>query len=247
MNDEQRFKGKMSEEYQLISLALPHFEELQAQVGKAVAAYQADPKTPILRVIDIGCGDGVTSHTILRSRGDVYLVCLDSEEEMVRQAKINLSEALLEKKSELVHADALDYFKEQETGSAHIAASALTLHNMEKTYRDELHNEIFRALVPGGLFINADKYAPQDDIQRFKALERALERFFDAYAPLGKIKLLKDWVLHNVADQAPDRCMKEGDTIDILRSIGFVDIKILYRENMEAVLAAQKPMGSIGI
>jgi len=241
MNDEKRFKGKMSEEYQLISLALPHFEELQLQVGKAVGAYRADPETATLRAIDIGCGDGVTSHTILRSRGDVHLVCLDSEEEMVRQAEINLSGALLEKKCELVHQDALDYFKGQAAGSAHIAASALTLHNMERSYRDELHNEIFRALVPGGLFINADKYAPQDDVQRFKALGKALERFFDAYAPLGKIELLKDWVIHNVADQAPDRCMKEGETIDILRSIGFVDLEILYRENMEAVLAARKP------
>jgi hypothetical protein len=35
--------------------------------------------------------------------------------------------------------------------------------------------------------------------------------------------------------------MKEGETIDILRSIGFVDLEILYRENMEAVLAARKP------
>jgi ubiquinone/menaquinone biosynthesis C-methylase UbiE len=242
MNNEGRFKGKMSEEYQLISLALPHFEELQAQVGKAVGRHQADPRTAALRVIDIGCGDGVTSHTILRSRGDVYLVCLDSEEEMIRQAEINLSEALLEKKCELVHGDALDYFEMQSEGSVHIVASALTLHNMQGAYRDELHNEIFRTLVPGGLFINADKYAPQDDNQRFKALGKALERFIEAYAPLGKIELLKDWVVHNVADQAPDRCMKEGDTIDILRSIGFVDLEILYRENMEAVLAAHKPV-----
>ena len=241
MNDERRFKGKMSEEYQLISLALPHFEELQSQVGKAVGEYQAKPNTPTLRVMDIGCGDGVTSHTILRSRGDVYIVCLDSEEEMIRQAKINLSDALLEKKCELVHQDALDYFNAQPTESIHIAASALTLHNMERIYRDKLHREIFRVLAPGGLFINADKYAPQDEQTRFEALGTALDRFFGAYAPLGKIDLLKDWVLQNVADQAPARCMKEEDTIDILRSIGFIDLKILYRHNMEAVLSAQKP------
>ena len=90
MKNEKRFKGKMSEEYRLINLALPHFEELQEQVGEAVAAFQKDPRLPALRVIDIGCGDGVTSFTILRSRRDVYLVCLDNEEEMVRQARIPL-------------------------------------------------------------------------------------------------------------------------------------------------------------
>lgn len=230
----------MSEEYRLISLALPHFEELQEQVGKAVAAFQPDPKAPVVRVIDIGCGDGVTSFTILEARNDVFLVCLDSEENMVRQARINLAEALNKKTCEVIHQDALAYFKGQSSGSAQVAASALTLHNMEKTYRDELQREIFRVLAPGGLFVNADKYAPQDDQKRFDALETALERFFNAYAPLGKIDLLKDWVLHNVADQAPDRCMKEGDTIEILRSTGFNDVKITYRNNMEAVLEARK-------
>ena len=243
MNDEQRFKGRMSEDYQLISLALPHFEELQEQVGKAVAAYQKGPGTSMLRVIDIGCGDGVTSHSILHSRPDVLLVCLDSEEQMLSQAEVNLSGALDQKKCELVHMDALGYFKGQAPSTAHVAASAITLHNMERTYRDELHAEIFRVLVPGGLFINADKYAPQDDVQRFKALGTALGRFFDAYAPLGKIDLLKDWVLHNVDDQSPERSMKERDTIDTLRSAGFFDIEIIYRENMEAVLKARKPPG----
>ncbi|MFQ5861342.1 MAG: class I SAM-dependent methyltransferase [Dehalococcoidia bacterium] len=241
MDVEHRFQGAMSEEYKLINLALPHFEELQAQVGKAVADYQNDYQVPILHAIEIGCGNGVTSHAILKARRDLFLVCLDSEEEMIQQANINLSDMVDEQRCEVIHSDALDYFKRQETGSVNIVASALTLHNMERTYRDELHHEIFRVLDSGGIFVNADKYAPQDDIQRFKALGVALDRFFDAYVPLGKYDLLRDWVLHNVADQAPDRCMKEQDTINTLRSIGFVDIELLYRSNMEAVLIALKP------
>jgi hypothetical protein len=112
---------------------------------------------------------------------------------------------------------------------------------MERDYRDALHSQIFRVLVDGGLFVNADKYAPQDENERFEALGTALTRFFDAYAPLGKLDLLKEWVLHNVADQAPDRCMKEGDTVVKLKEIGFCGTRILYRSNMEAVLVAYKP------
>lgn len=231
----------MSDEYRLIGLALPHFEELQKQTADAVADYNAGPKVPVLNVVDIGCGNGVTAHAILQMRGDIHLKCLDNEAEMVRQAKVNLESALAEEKCEVLHADALSFFQEQPEESVHIAASVLTLHNLERGYRNLLQQEIFRVLVPGGAFINADKYAPQDDIQRFKALGTALERFFEAYAPLGKIDLLKDWVLHNVADQAPDRCMKEADTVDILRSIGFVNINVTHRNNMEALLTASKP------
>ena len=37
----------------------------------------------------------------------------------------------------------------------------------------------------GGLFVNADKYAPQDDQARFEALGVALKRFFDVFLPLA--------------------------------------------------------------
>jgi hypothetical protein len=95
-------------------------------------------------------------------------------------------------------------------------------------------------LRPGGLFVNADKYAEADE-QRFRALQVALGRFFDAFVPLGKLDLLRDWVLHNVADQGPDRVMKEADAVGELREIGFREIAVCDRHNMEAVLTARKP------
>ena len=238
--EESRFKGTISEDYMLLKLALPHFEELQSQVGKVVASYKAQQNDSKVRVIEIGCGNGATSYAILNSRQDHYLVCIDNEEDMVRQAEENLLDAIAANQCQLIQCDALDFCKQQETSSTSIVASALTLHNMERTYRDDLHEEIFRILEPGGVFVNADKYAPQDDVQRFQALGTALDRFFTAFVPLGKIDLLKEWVLHNVIDQSPDRCMKEGDTVRILRSIGFENIEIVYRENMEAVLTATK-------
>jgi len=241
MDSEYRFKGAMSEEYRLIKLALPHFEELQEQVASAVAEYQKRAARSKLDGIDVGCGDGVTAHAILNKVPGIHLVCLDNERKMIEQAQDNLSEAIKTNRCDLVHADALEHFQSMDSQSVDFVASVLTLHNMEREYRDDLHVQIFRVLARGGLFVNADKYAPQDEDERFKALGTALKRFFDAYAPLGKLELLREWVLHNVADQAPDRCMKEGDTITILEDVGFNDIRILYRSNMEAVLVAYKP------
>jgi hypothetical protein len=59
---------------------------------------------------------------------------------------------------------------------------------------------------------------------------------------MSKIDLLGGWVLHNAADQAPNRCTKEQDTRDALKSIGFADIEIINRNNMEAVLVAHQPV-----
>lgn len=241
MNGEQRFKGFLSEEYQLINQALPHFEELQLHVQRAVSNYHKRTVEIVLKVIEIGCGSGATSYAILNARSDIYLVGIDNEINMINQAIGFLSEFIENKQCEIIHTDALEFFNRQKSESVDIVASALTLHNMNQKYRNELHLEIFRMLRKGGMFINADKYAPQDDNQRFKALEVAISRFFDAFQPLGKIDLLREWVIHNIADQSPDRCMKEQDTIDALRSIGFERIEILDRFNMEAVLKAQKP------
>ena len=57
----------------------------------------------------------------------------------------------------------------------------------------------------------------------------------------GKYDLLKEWVLHNVADKAPDRVMREKELIQRMEQVGYTEVKILHRENMKAVLVATKP------
>jgi hypothetical protein len=98
-----------------------------------------------------------------------------------------------------------------------------------------------RVLRPGGLLVNADKYAPQDESERFACLGVALGRFFDAFVPLGKLDLLREWVLHNLADQAPERAMLADDTLAELAGLGFSDLRLGPRWNMEALLVARKP------
>jgi ubiquinone/menaquinone biosynthesis C-methylase UbiE len=238
MVDEHRFKGAMSEEYKLIRLALPHFDQLQRLVGEAVANYVTVSSPPC--VLDVGCGDGVTSDTILSSRTDVMVTALDNEEKMVEQARQNLAQFVQTGRCRVVKNDALAYLRREHDAGFDIVASVLTLHNLDHHYRHLVHWEIYRVLKPGGLFVNADKYVESDE-QRFKGLQVALGRFFDALVPLGKFDLLRDWVLHNVADQGPDRVMKEADAVEELTSIGFRSVAVRSRMNMEALLTALKP------
>jgi SAM-dependent methyltransferase len=193
-----------------------------------------------VQILDLGCGSGVTSHTILTARKDAVVTSLDNEAKMIEQATANLREFLAQGRCRVVQRDALDGLKGRPAGSFDVVASALTLHNLRQTYRSELHREIYRVLKPGGLFVNADKYAEGDE-QRYRALQVALGRFFDAFVPLGKLDLLRDWVLHNVADQGPDRVMREEDAVRELRGIAFRDVAVRDRHNMEAVLTARKP------
>jgi tRNA (cmo5U34)-methyltransferase len=239
MSSEYRFRGAMSEEYRLIRLTIPHFEELQARVGEVVSHYLPDGEPDYVQVLEIGCGDGATSAVILSSRQDCFLTALDSEEKMIEQASANLQRLCHDNRYRLVLCDALTHLKSSPPCTVDIVASALALHNMERSYRDALHTLIFRSLKPGGLFVNADKYAGGEE-QRFEALQVGLGKVFDILVPLGKLELLRQCVLHNVADQAPDRVMREDETVAALLRLGFATVDIPYRDNLQAVLVASK-------
>jgi tRNA (cmo5U34)-methyltransferase len=240
MQPERRFKGAMSLEYQLVRLAIPHFEELQRRVAETVADYSPAGLTPPLRVFDLGCGDGITSATILARRPDIVVTALDNEERMLSRAAAILRTPIQERRCQLVQHDALVYLREQAELSFDIVASALALHNLHYEYRRSLHGAIYRALKPGGLFVNADKYA-QDDVRRFAGLQISLERFFEILVPLGKLDLLRECILHNVADEAPERVMREEDAVLELSAIGFRDVEIRCRYDAAALLVAHKP------
>jgi ubiquinone/menaquinone biosynthesis C-methylase UbiE len=240
VDDEKRFTGSISDEYDLIRLVMPHFDELQSLVAQSVTDYPYSEPKPI-KVLDLGCGSGRTAEALLTARQDVQLIALDNEEKMLRQAETRLQPFIQQGRCRLVLADALRYLEQQPENTLEIVASALTLHNMTQSYRADLHAQILRVLKAGGLFVNADKYAPQDDRERFEYLGVALNRFFDVFVPLGKFHQLREWVLHNVADQSPDHVMKEQDIITALHQLGFVNIQINHRRNLEALLVARKP------
>ena len=58
MTAEYRFRGAMSEEYRLIRLTIPDFEELQAMVGQVISRYHPASGQQFIEILEIGCGDG---------------------------------------------------------------------------------------------------------------------------------------------------------------------------------------------
>jgi tRNA (cmo5U34)-methyltransferase len=237
---ERRFQGVMSEDYLLVRSAVPGFDEFQRLVAEAVAAHAPpDPSWP-LRVLDIGCGDGVTSTAILSRRPDALVIALDSEQEMAVKASRNLAGFIRAGQCHVVLHDALAYLRGLPRSSLEVVASALALHNLHRDYRRDLHQEVFRVLVPGGLFANADKYA-RDDSQPLKRLRLTLGRFFDAFVPLVKLDLLRACVLHNVADAEPQRVMWEAEVVAELTGIGFRSVEVRRPYPLAVLLVATRP------
>jgi len=233
MANTHRFSGTLAEEYELITLAYPDFEEFQRQMVNTIT--DQGPPTP--RILEIGTGNGFTTRLLMEIPG-ASLITVDNDPHMVAQAREQLrSEAGA---PEVIEADALQFLREQPAESFGIVATAFTLHNMETDYRDLVEAEIFRVLHPGGLFTNADKYAPEGQ-ERFDALVYQVERFFDAFGTPERLDILRKWVTHNITDQSPRFAMSASTAPPRLAQLGFQNVQVGNRAHMQAVLTAWKP------
>lgn len=239
MTIERRFAGRLTEEYKLVALAYPHIDEFQFSVASIVSLYVKSRSSAKLKILEIGSGDGITTDLLLGEIGNNLLVAIDSEPQMVTLATSNLQSLHSSKNFSVECHDALLYLRSLPDQSLDVIVSVWTLHNFLKSYREEVLNEIFRVLKTEGMFINGDKFA-QDTPTHFKNLDTQLRRFFDSYLPINKHDFLRDFVLHNVSDESPERLLIEAEYIKTLKMLGYKEIIVSYRECMEAIIVAEK-------
>ncbi|MFW6229125.1 MAG: class I SAM-dependent methyltransferase [Alkalispirochaeta sp.] len=264
---EHRFSGSLAEEYELITLAYPEFEAFQRQmINRVVETLRnlvqgrletpLDPDLPIsvdpIRILEIGTGNGFTTRLLLEAieqiaRGldgstsasgqapEILVTSIDNDPEMLARAADHISSPICT----LEEADALAFLQDQTRESWDVIASAFTIHNLEREYRDAVEVELYRVLRTDGLFANADKYAP-DGQERFEALAYQVERFFDAFISTDRHELLRKWVLHNIDDQSPRYVMYASEAVPRFNALGFRDVTIEGRAHMQAVFTAYK-------
>ncbi len=236
----KRFRGKMSEEYNLIALAAPQYTACEKKIGEVIKKYFSRQKSGRFDVLEIGCGSGFTSEIILKADKRIRLMAVDNESKMIRQAKRRLAKYVKAKRIKIFKADALDFVRKLQSGKFDAFASALTIHNFNFKYRRTFLKEVYRVLKPGGLFVNMDRYA-HDDPKIFKGwLEWQIGMYKKVFSKLGKDELVKKWVEHEAYDSRPDVIMKMKPAVADMESAGFENIKFVFRKRTYSVLIARK-------
>jgi ubiquinone/menaquinone biosynthesis C-methylase UbiE len=235
---EQRFSGKLSDDYPLWRLARPFLDEVHDIVAGELRNFTRTRKPP-LHALDIGMGGGAIAKLLLHD-AKLDVVGVDNEPKMLEQARKGLSAALASGRLKIALDDALQFLAGQPPQSIDVIASGYVLHNLTADYRDRLYGEIWRVLAPSGILINADKYAQEGEAHR-QALRWQLGLFFDVLGSHEKYDTLREWVLHYAEDEAGDRVMPEAEAMARLERLGFTSVAIVYRRYMDAVLVARKP------
>lgn len=239
---EHLFHGPIADEYNLLKKICPSAAEMSRKVGEFIDGWAPPYPYDRLNLLEIGCGTGITTTHLLASRHPAEIVSIDNEPAMLSQARQNLAASLKEGRLKLVENDALTYLQGVPEESVDIVASAYTLHNFLNGYRRRVLEEILRVLKPGGLFVNGDRYAVDDQEQHLRNTQEEVRGWFRVFLDMNRPDLLEHWIVHLFSDESEDHIMRLQPALDAMAEIGFRDIGVHYREGVNALVGGVKPL-----
>lgn len=235
------FSGVIGQDYHLLKQLSPLSIKMSELVGHAVAARALTPEQT-LDVVELGGGTGITTLAILSAHPQIKLLSVDNEPVMQNQAKQRLHEWFVQQKLLFCGNDALTALRALPDASVDVVASAYTLHNFVNDYRVLVIKEIWRVLKPGGQFINGDRYALDDIVLHTRLTQEEVSRYFNILIGLNKLDVLEHWIVHLFSDESENHLMRETPALAQLKAIGFSDIQLSHRQQVNALVTATKPV-----
>jgi tRNA (cmo5U34)-methyltransferase len=201
---------------------VPGYDQFYGAVIDVLKLNQRPPR----RVLDLGAGTGLLSATVLTAFPDVSLELLDGSEPMLAEAAERLGPAVV-----AVHV--ADMCGELPDGPFDAIVSALAIHHLDDADKRRLFSRAHAALVPGGVFVNAEQVAgPTEAVTAIytatwerdcRALGATDEELDDA----------RDRMRH-------DRCADVESQRAWMRQAGFAAADCVYKSWGQAVLVGIK-------
>ncbi|MFH1850344.1 MAG: class I SAM-dependent methyltransferase [archaeon] len=219
----------LTKDYDLSLHAFPHYMELQRQVAHQAKSALEGITEPL--ILELGCGTGITTRTLLENIPDAKIIAVDKKPKMLDQAMTNLKDY---DNIEFALADAMD------VGGIrpHAVVTALMMHNLHHKAREQLLRNIYD--MQPYLFVNGDKMASDDFRTHRRDYEWVMD-MFGVYDRLGRSDFKQEYIRHYERDNRPDFIQREGETLELMAEIGFIRPHTVYRERMEAVVVGLSP------
>jgi SAM-dependent methyltransferase len=113
-----------------------------------------------LTVLDLACGAGGLSESMLRTFGGLRVVGIDSNPFLLHVGREHLRPYA--PRISLIRADIRRDLAFQDIGKVQVAASMTSLHWLSREHLLQLYRRLYDLLPPGGIFVNGDRIRLSD-------------------------------------------------------------------------------------
>jgi len=179
-------------------------------------------------ILDLGAGTGLLSTFVRQWYPQAHIILADLSEPMLEKARVRFAD------DSNVTFEVTDYTTAPINGTYDSIVSGLSIHHIDDEAKQALFAKIFKALRPGGTFVNAEQVAgPTPEIDR-RYKELWLEQVREGGAT-------PDQIADSLYRQQDDRCASVEDQLDWMREAGFTDADCWFKDNRFAVLSGTRP------
>ncbi|MEL7038425.1 MAG: class I SAM-dependent methyltransferase [Cyanobacteria bacterium J06592_8] len=219
-----------------IPLANEQLEMILRIIGQA--------KSEVKKVLDLGCGNGILGRTILTQYPQAKVVFLDFSEAMMSALKeqvpdsINQSEFILEDFGQKQWVNTV-----QDWGQFDVIISGFAIHHQPDSRKQELYQEIYNLLTPGGIFMNLEHVQSASHFGQSLFNEMFIDSLYNYHQQQGKSQSREE-----IAQQYYNRPDKEANILapvelqcQWLREIGFLDVDCFLKVLELALFGGIKP------
>ncbi len=238
MNDNNlRFADEFGSQYDIFHDAVPWHDEFQYSIVKELKKHFVNQTDLVF--LEAGFGTGITTKTVLKEFHTAKIIAIDNVPDMVHKAEQYLGTDNLQNVN-FVIGDLYDQLKLIPSATVDGFYSGYVLHNINSEIRKEIIAEIYRILKPGGIYVNGDRIALDDEKAQIMALSQAIINCDVFVKKHNNPEFYLEWVKHYLRDEEPDLIFRASNQVKLLEQAGFSNIEYVYAKNLEQTCKAIK-------
>ena len=189
-------------------------------------------------ILDLGCGDGIVSHELLKTNASVSATLLDGSSGMLEAAKVRLKDF---KNVIFVQAGFQELLRKEVLHKNYgFIASSLAIHHLTMKEKKALFRKVYQHLCPGGCFVNIDcVLAPSEPLEELY-LSLWKEWIEEQKGRMGISGNYFDDIIRRYKDNKDNKPDTLEDQLGALKAIGYKDVDCFYKYGVFAIYGGRK-------
>jgi tRNA (cmo5U34)-methyltransferase len=212
---------QVAEYDELIRRFIPRYDEMLDEVVRLIRDATGD----LGRFVDLGIGTGSLAERVLKAIPEAQVIGIDADPKMLEEAARRLAP-----KNGQIDLRLQDFSSKLPTNqNAYFAALALH-HVLDLSAKQALYRNIYDALLPGGLLVNADAMFNESKKMRNRWAAHLISSGFSENEAFNH---LESW-------KKEDRYLDLENELILLQKAGFTNCDVAWRYGPMAVVVGKK-------